>query len=203
MTDEQLWQRLKDIEEEQKAVHKELDRRFMAKHPELWPALKEMPKPWQEPSVTRKLFPAMPVFGKSNIDPSMVYMPPQEKYVAPEEEYVDQCQSCGRGVTLEQFSSMPFDEGEPVWVYCEECEEKMCEEGDSENTVSDDELELLPTKRDAWHAGWCAGREDREREVEEARRDMHAAYDRINAMCRRCLEVDKSPDCNKCPFYTY
>jgi hypothetical protein len=57
MTDEQLWQRLKDLEEEQRAIKEELDRRLTAKHPKLWPAFKEMPRPWQEPSVIRKLFP--------------------------------------------------------------------------------------------------------------------------------------------------
>jgi hypothetical protein len=57
MTDEQLLQRLKDVEEEQKAVKDELDRRLTAKYPKLWPAIKALPRPWTEPSVTRKLFP--------------------------------------------------------------------------------------------------------------------------------------------------
>lgn len=39
-------------------------------------------------------------------------------------EPVAECQSCGGDVTAEQLAAMPYDGGEPVFVYCEKCMEE-------------------------------------------------------------------------------
>lgn len=37
------------------------------------------------------------------------------------QEIVAECQGCGTGVTSAELNEMPYDEGEPVYIYCSEC----------------------------------------------------------------------------------